>query len=94
MTDTGHRWAHYRYQNPVTVLDEQGRRMFAFHPRTDPFHVLRAVAWCYARSDHPLCHGWPGAGCPTTEGLYCCECHLAGYEALRAAKSCHEATTR
>lgn len=78
---------NWRYQHPVTVLDEQGRRMFSFHPHTDPFYVLRAVAWCYARHDHPLCHPWPGSGCPATEGEYCCECHLFGFEALEAAKA-------
>lgn len=69
----------------ITVLDDQGQRVFAFDPPTDPFHVLRAIAWAYTRKV-PLCSSWPGWGCPTTEGAYCCACHEIGWAALATAR--------
>lgn len=70
----------------ITLLDEQGRRMWAFAPSTDPYRVLHAVAWAYPRGE-PVC----GAPCPAVEGQYCIDCHAIASAALTEARKRPEA---
>jgi hypothetical protein len=72
----------------MTLLDEQGRRMWAFNPVTDPPKVVYAIAWAWAGRPgllppgHNLCF----APCPFLEGGYCLDCHAVAYAALEAAR--------
>lgn len=66
---------------PISFRARDGRRMFAFHPATDPLDVLVELAWAWP-SGQSVC----GSGCPTPEGGYCMDCHLVAYGAREAAR--------
>jgi hypothetical protein len=74
----------------IRLLDEQGRGMFAFDPRTDADEVLRAVAW--AHPDGQAICGTPRGACPMigddrrTRTAYCCDCHAIAWAALCEAR--------
>lgn len=74
----------------ICLIDEQGRRMFAFDPRTDADEVLRAVAWAHP-DGLPIC-GTPRGACPMTDDdgrtrtAYCLDCHAIAFAALSEAR--------
>ncbi len=76
----------------MTLLDEQGRRMWAFNPTTDPFKVLRAVAYAWAAPPFERSRYIPPgqnlcfAPCPVLEGGYCLDCHAVAWAALAEAR--------
>lgn len=63
---------------PIVLHDDQGRRMFAFDPKTDPDAVLHAVAWAHPQGI-PMCGIDPHSG-------YCVDCHGIAYAALVEAR--------
>lgn len=82
-------------RRPLAVTDSDGNWLFSFNPMTDPYNVLRAVAWAYYDISRgfprSLCCAWPGWGCPSTEGRYCIDCHSVGSMALARARRLPEA---
>ena len=69
----------------MTLVDEQGRRLFAFDPTTDPYEVLAAVSWA-----HPdgvsICRSGSCSYARPGGGGYCVDCHTLAWNALDAAR--------
>lgn len=74
----------------LTLLDDEGRRVFAFSPSTDPPMVLFYVSWAHPRG-LAIC-GSREIPCPMigedgrTRTGYCLDCHHVGYAALEEAR--------
>lgn len=60
-----------------------GAVMFAFDPATDPVTVMVEFAWAW-RGGQQVCSM---AACPTTDGLYCVECHSISASAVFEARA-------
>jgi len=77
---------------PIELRDEQGRRMWAFNPQTDPYKVLHTLSWAWAAQPEDrakyiapgrsLC----GSSCPFVDGGYCLDCHGIAWTALQQAR--------
>ena len=69
---------------PLTLLDEHGRRLFAFDCQTDPYEVLAAVSWAHPNGVS-ICRS---GSCLNARdgGGYCVDCHTLAWSALDAAR--------
>lgn len=68
----------------VRFRARDGRVMFAFDARTDPYEVMVEYAWAWAEPDRQsVCGMLP---CPTHAGSYCVDCHCTAYNAVSAVR--------